>query len=458
MKKLLNYSEWPTATVLTVSFLVVAAIGGMLLSLPFFHQPAIDASFFDHFITAVSLVCVSGIAALPIGETYNIFGQAIALLIIQIGGLGVITIINTGLFYLNQQLSLKNQYLIQASLNRDTNTNLFDFLFSIYRLTLTVELLGTLIIMTNFVPEFGWLQGSFNSLFLAVSAFNNSGVDNIGVATIQTFNSSPLITLTVASLVIIGGLGFSVWFEIITRFKKFIKEKPHHLGLAFNRLSTHTRLVLQMTAILLITGTLLIWAVESQNPATIAGRPWSEQLLASFFKSASTRSAGYITFSYEYSQPFTKLLFMLFAIIGGAPGGTAGGLKVTTVAILALLFKSELAGHTKVTYNHRVIPNKLVKQAVMITLFFFFLAMGGYGLLLITHPQVSAMDMMFETFSAMGTLGVSMNVTHQLNIFGRVIIIILTLAGRVGPITILLAVLQKQTKEIYYAETNILLG
>lgn len=458
MKKLLNYSEWPTATVLTVSFLVVAAIGGMLLSLPLFHQPAIDASFFDHFITAVSLVCVSGIAALPIGETYNIFGQAIALLIIQIGGLGVITIINTGIFYLNQQLSLKNQYLIQASLNRDTNTQLFDFLFSIYRLTLTVELLGTLIIMTNFVPEFGWLQGTFNALFLAVSAFTNAGVDNIGSASIQTFNSSPLITLTVASLVIVGGLGFSVWFELINRFKVYLHQKPHHLRLAFRNLSIHTRLVLQMTVILLITGTLLIWLIESQNLATIGSRSWPEQLLASFFKSASTRSAGYITFSYEQSEPFTKLLFMLFAIIGGAPGGTAGGLKITTVAILALLFKSELSGHTKVTYHNRVIPNKLVKQAVMITLFFFIIAMVGFGLLLLTHPHLNSMDLMFETFSAMGTLGVSMSITQQLNSFGHIIIIILSLAGRVGPITILLAVLQKQTKEIYYAETNILIG
>lgn len=377
MKRLLDPRQWSTPFIITVSFVLVAFIGSLLLSAPFATRPLVTASYFDHFITAISLVCVSGIAALPIGETYNLFGQVIALILIQMGGLGVITIINTGLFYLNQELSLKNQYLIQASLNRNTNSNLYDFLFSIYSLTFVAEAIGTVIIMTRFVPQYGWLKGTFNSLFLSVSAFTNSGFDNIGSATLQTFDNSPLIMITVAILIIIGGLGFSVWFELINRFRHMVTQKPYSPRLAFKDLSTHTRLVLSVTSILLFGGTLLNWLVERQNPQTIADLSVGNQLLESFFKSASTRSAGYSTFSYANSQPFTRFLYMLLATIGGAPGGTAGGLKVTTVAILFLLFRSELKSYTQVIYHKHIIPTRLVRQAVMITIFFLFTALDG---------------------------------------------------------------------------------
>ena len=149
---------------------------------------------------------------------------------------------------------------------------------------------------------------------------------------------------------------------------------------------------------------------------------------------------------------------MLLATIGGAPGGTAGGLKVTTVAILFLLFRAELKSYTQVIYHKHIIPNRLVRQAVMITIFFFFTALVGYALLLLTNSHLNSVDLMFETFSAMGTLGVSLDVTEQLNLFGRMIILLLTLSGRVGPITILLAVLQKRDKEVHYAETTLLIG
>ncbi|MBG9986572.1 TrkH family potassium uptake protein [Facklamia sp. DSM 111018] len=458
MDKHLNPRNWSTSVIITLSFISLALVGSIALSMPFATHPYTQTIFFEHFITAVSLVCVSGIASLPIGETYTIFGQIIALILIQIGGLGVITIINTGLFYLNQQLSLKNQYLIQASLNRNTNSNLFDFLKSIYILTAIVELTGSIIIMTYFIPQYGWLKGSFNSIFLAVAAFTNSGFDNIGSASIQTFNQNPVITITVALLVIMGGLGFSVWFEILNRLEIFIKQRPRHFKLAFHNISTHTRLVLTMTLFLLIGGTLLIWMVEHNNPNTLANKPFPQQILESFFKSASTRSAGYTTFSYKGSQPFTKFIYMLLATIGGAPGGTAGGLKVTTVAILYLLFRAELMSYSKVIYNKRVVPDNLVKQAVMITIFFIFITLFGYGALLLTHPHLNSIGLLFETISAMGTLGVSLDVTEHLNYFGKMIILFLTLAGRVGPITVLLAILQKKNTEIHYSEANILIG
>lgn len=458
MMILFKPSKWSTAFRLTISFVLVAIAGSFILALPIMHQPTLDASYFDHLLTAVSLVCVSGMAALPIGESYNLLGQVVALLMIQIGGLGVITIVNMGLYYLHRRIPLKDQYILQAALNRDTNDNFLSFLLSIYRFTIGVELLAAAIIMIDFIPRYGWFHGAFNALFLSISAFTNSGFDNIGVNDMEAFSHNPMILIVLATLIIAGGLGFSVWFELRERLNILFKERPYSFRLAFRRLSTNTRLVLQMTAILLVGGALLIWVAEARNPLTLGNLSFGNQMLSSFFKSASTRTAGYATFSYQDTTSFTKFVYMILTVIGGAPGGTAGGIKITTVALIALLFRSEINSYSHVVYNRRTIPATLIRQAVMIVLFFALVGMVGYGALLLSHPDISALDLMFETASAMGTLGVSLNVTEKLNVFGRIVIMILTLAGRVGPITLLLAILQRKQTQVHYAKTDVLIG
>lgn len=458
MFNLLKPVNWSTSFRLVLSFILFAFLGSFILALPIMHHPEVDASYFDHLLTAVSLVCVSGMAALPIGETYTIWGQMVALVMIQVGGLGVITIINTGLYYLHRRIPLKDQYILQAALNRDTNANFIGFLLSIYRFTIYFELLVAAVIMIDFWPRYGFFQGAFNAIFLSVSAFTNSGFDNVGVNDMKAFASNPLILLTLAVLIIAGGLGFSVWFELRERTTRYLKIRPKNFRLAFRNLSTHTQLVLQATLFFIVAGTLLIWISEQSNPATIGDVPLPNQLLASFFKSVSTRTAGYATFSYQDTQPFTKFVYMLLTIVGGAPGGTAGGIKVTTIAILYFLFRSELKSYPEVVYNKRIFPSSLVKQAVMVVLFFIVIATLGYGSLLLTHPHLRSIDLLFETMSSLGTLGVSLNVTENLNLFGRIVIMILTIAGRVGPITLLLAILQRKSPEIHYAKTNVLIG
>lgn len=458
MLQVLKPENWSTSFRLVLSFIIFAFAGSFVLAMPMMTYPGIEASYFDHLLTAVSLVCVSGMAALPIGETYNIWGQMVALVMIQVGGLGVITIINTGLYYLHRRIPLKDQYILQAALNRNTNTNFIGFLFSIYRFTIYFELIAAAVIMIDFWPRYGFFKGAFNSIFLSVSAFTNSGFDNVGVNDMTAFAENPLILLTLAVLIIAGGLGFSVWFELRERANRYLKNRPRNLKLAFRNLSTHTRLVLQATLFFLVAGTLLIWISEQSNPATIGNASLPEQLMGSFFKSVSTRTAGYATFSYKDTQPFTKFIYMILTIIGGAPGGTAGGIKVTTIAILYFLFRAELKSYPEVVYNKRVLPSALVKQAVMVVLFFIVIASIGYGSLLLTHPHLDSIDLLFETMSSLGTLGVSLNVTEQLNFFGRIVIMIMTIAGRVGPITLLLAILQRKSPEVHYAETNVLIG
>lgn len=447
-----------TSLQLTLSFVLVAFIGSLLLSMPIFHQPSTDASYFDHLMTAISLVCVSGMAALPMAETYNIAGQIIALTLIQIGGLGVITILNVGIYYLNRRLSLQDQYLLQQSLSLDTNKNLIDFLFSIYKFTLAFELLGTAIIMMDFVPRFGLARGFFNALFLSISSFTNSGFHNMYTDSLEGFYNNPLILFTVSFLVIAGGLGFSVWFELGSRMKRYLMSHPRSLRLAFQHVSVHTRLVLIFSAGILALGTALFIFSEWSNPDTIGKMPPHLKIMNAFFNTVNTRTAGYTSVDYYQMNPFTKLSSMVQTMIGGAPGGTAGGIKVTSFAILFLLFRAEIGSYTKVTVLKRVIPSRLVKQAVIIVLFFASLLFVGYGIILMIHPQIDSLDLLFETANALGSAGITFDMIDYMNPIGVVVMVILMIAGRVGPITLLLGILQKKNKEVNYAETNIFLG
>ncbi|MGO1249142.1 MAG: potassium transporter TrkG, partial [Streptococcus thermophilus] len=305
-----------TSLQLTLSFVLVAFIGSLILSLPIFHQPSTDVGYFDHLLTAISLVCVSGMAALPIAETYNLAGQVIALLLIQVGGLGVITILNVGIFYLNRRLSLQDQYLLQQSLSRDTNSNLMDFLLSIYKFTISAEIIGALIIMYDFVPRFGFARGAFNALFLSISSFSNSGFHNLYTDSLEGFYNNPLILLTVSFLVISGGIGFSVWFELSERVGKYIKSRPRSLRLAFQHLSVHSRIVLVFSSAIIALGTVLFLAAEWSNPNSIGDMSPGLKLLNAFFNTTNTRTAGYTSVNYFELNPFTKLSSMVQTIIG----------------------------------------------------------------------------------------------------------------------------------------------
>ncbi|MGO4937474.1 TrkH family potassium uptake protein [Fundicoccus sp. Sow4_H7] len=447
----------PAAKIL-LSFVLVAILGSLILALPILQKPGVEHSYLNHLLTSISLICVSGIASVPIYETYNTFGQIVVLTIIQIGGLGVITVLNSSLFFLQQSLPLREQYTLQMSINRQTNDNLRQFLTSIYKLTLFIEFIGALVIMIDFIPRFGLSQGSFNAVFLAVSAFCNSGFDNFSTQSLQDFSGNYLVTLTVSVLVIAGGLGFSVWFELIDRFTHLIKDKPRSFKVSFYNTTYNTRLILWMTVILLVTGTFVIWIAESQNSATLADLPLSQQFLNSFFFSVNSRTAGYTTIQYEHTLPITRFIFMLFTIVGGAPGGTAGGIKVTTFAILLLLIRAELNSYSKVVFRKRVIPTRVVRQAVLIVLFFILFLIVGYGLLIMTHPYLNALDLMFESVSAVGSSGISIILTDRLSYFGRIVLVLMMFAGRIGPSTMLVAILQRKNKDISYIDTNIQLG
>lgn len=443
---------------LTLSFALVVLVGSILLSLPVMHQPGAQTVYLDHLFTTVSMVCVTGLTVLTVGEVYNIYGQIICIMIMQIGGLGLITMLSASALYLKKKLSLKEQYTLQASFSNEHNLELKPLLKSIYLFTFSVEALAAFIMSFVFVPQYGWFKGIFNSIFIAVSGFCNAGFDNLGSISLQSEATNVVLNLTIAGLIISGGIGFIVWFEVINIIKDYFKSSTKLLRLAFRKLSTHARLVFLSTGTLLTLGTFLTWLTEYGNQNTIAKYSLPQQLLISFFQTVTMRTAGFASLDYTLTRPITNLLYIIQMVIGGAPGGTAGGFKITTAAILVLLFKAELNGQKEIRFRHRTIRNEVIKQTVVVLTFFFTAFMLGWALLITTQTHLDPFALLFEVASALATVGVSMNLTPELDTIGRIIIMSLMFIGRVGPATILLSIMTKTKRDIHYAKADIYIG
>ncbi|SNU06401.1 potassium uptake protein, TrkH family [Streptococcus equinus] len=444
---------------LTVSFLIVIFIGSILLSLPITHyQNAPATNYLDHLFTVVSMVCVTGLSVFPVADVYNGLGQVIAIILMQIGGLGLVTLIAVSTYLLRRRMNLSSQNILQSALSYDNSGHLKRYLFNVYKITFIIESLIAILFLIDFIPRFGVSHGIFNAIFLAVSAFCNAGFDNLGGDSLKPFVLNPLLNLLFMILIVSGGIGFAVWVDIKRAFKAFLTDRPYRLKTFTRKLSNQTRLVLNTTAVILILGTAITWLLEANNPKTIGLYNPFQQFMVSLFQTVTMRTAGFATISYLDTHTATNILYMIQMIIGGAPGGTAGGIKVTTVAITFLLFKSELAGQSEVTYRHRIIANKVIKQTLTVLIFFFSILIVGYILLLQFEPHHDPIALLFEAVSAIATVGVSMDLTPQLSTSGRLVIMALMFIGRVGPLTVLLSLLQKKEKEIQYAQTNITVG
>lgn len=444
---------------LSLSFLAVILVGSFLLNLPISHYTnSPQTNYLDHLFNTVSMVCVTGLSVIPVSQAYNGFGQIVSMLLMQIGGLSLVTLIAISTFTLRRRLGVSDQDLLQSALSRANHTDLRSYLFRVYKITFSIEGLAALVIMTDFIPRFGWGHGVFNSLFLAVSAFCNAGFDNLGSNSLQDYALNPTINLAVAFLIMSGSLGFAVWIDLIDLIKRYLINRPRNWKLASRGFSNQSRLVLISTGIVLLFGTVLAWLLEIDNPKTIGSLSWYHQLLISFFQTVTMRTAGFATISYSQADFSTNLLFMIQMIIGGGPGGTAGGIKITTAALMVLLFKSELAGYTEVVFRQRIINRKTILQAFTVILFFMTVLGLGFILLLETNENLSPLGLLFEAVSAIATVGVSMDLTSHLNTTGRFIIMALMFIGRVGPITVLLSLIAKKEKNIRYATTDISVG
>lgn len=433
-----------------ISFLLVILIGSLLLSLPISQASTSTAHYWDHLFTTVSMVCVTGLFTKAVAETYSVFGQIICMLLIQVGGLSLIGFI--GLFALRggRRINFMSMATLQEALNRSDTKHFRSFIKSAFAFTLAVEALGALLLSFHFIPEFGFARGIFTSIFLAVSAFCNAGFDNFGATSIVQYADNPLINLTLASLIIMGGLGFSVWFDLQTQ----IGQKGH-----LRRLGFHSKVVLGLTASILAIGTLLTLISEWNNPSTIGNLSFGNKLLVSFFQTVTMRTAGFASIDYTKAQPITLLIYIFQMMLGGAPGGTAGGIKITAFIALFLYARSEILGLPHTNFMGRTIDNLTIRKAfATFSVFLLMFLFGLFALALTDHKQ-PLLFLIFEVMSALATVGVTANLTPNLTVAGQAIIMALMFLGRIGPLSMLASLSVRKlskTESLQYAKSSML--
>lgn len=456
-KKLRNLLS--PAQQIAISFASVILTGAFLLNLPISNK-MVGATFIDHLFTSTTAVCVTGLSTVVLADQYTLFGQWVIIALMQIGGLGLMTLIAVFIIFLSGKLSLANRLALNEAVNFFNLNDFNHFIMNILKYTLIFESIGFLLYATRFVPEFGWSSGLFISLFTAVSAFVNAGLDILGPISLQGYAHDPIVNFTTMYLIVVGGLGFGVWFDLSQGSKSLIR-KAHPLQYVVKHLKVHTKIVITTTLYLIFGGALLILLIEFNNPNTIQSFNFFDKIMASLFQSITTRTAGFATLNMASMKAATLLIMMLLMFIGGSPGGTAGGIKTTTFAILVLMIVSELRNRKEIIVFNRKIEREQFRKAFVIAFVLLMTVTTGIIILLIIEP-FDLLSIAFESISAIATVGLSMGITASLSYWGKVTIIALMYLGRIGPLTLMLSIGRKQSSkkghDISYPAADILIG
>ena len=438
-------------SVLALGFLVVILLGTVLLALPVASADGKGIGLFDSLFTSTSAVCVTGLVAVDTGTAFSFFGQAVILILIQVGGLGFMVFATMIMVMLGRKISIRGRMLIRESMNSSSLSDLGRLTRLYLLLALAIEAAGAALLSVRLVPLFGWKHGLWMAVFHAVSAFCNAGFDLFGhYASLTAFSGDPLVLLTVAVLIILGGLGFSVILETL-----------RNRG-GFRGLSLHTRIVLLSTLALLLAGTAFYWLAERGGPETLAGYPEGTKVLNAFFQSVTMRTAGFNSFDLSRLKDGSKLFSSLLMMVGASPASTGGGIKTTTVSVLFLLMLSVVRGNREVNVAHRRLPDNTLRRALAVAvLFLAVLLTGTLVISLIEDGRFPMVDILFEASSAMGTVGVSAVGTPNLSPAGRAVLLPMMFLGRVGPLTLAAAVARRQGRAgsaSKYPEERIMIG
>ncbi|MGN1182976.1 MAG: TrkH family potassium uptake protein [Faecalibacillus sp.] len=444
------------------SFLMVILIGSILLTMPFSTNKGATGTYLDHLFAATSATCVTGLVTKVTCQEYTFIGQLIIVVLIQIGGLGFLTLMSMMYVLLRKKLTFSNKLVMQEALNKDSLKDLSLYIKRVIKYTAFFEILGAICLSFVFIPEFGPSKGIYYSIFHSISAFCNAGFDVLGDSSLCMYANHIWINLVVCGLIIAGGLGFIVWIDLrtsLTKYQNFYKRFTLKRFLA--SLSLHTKIVIIITTILIFSGTVGILLLEFHNTATIGSFSFGKKVLASFFQSVTLRTAGFATIDIGALKDATKLLMCIFMFIGGSPAGTAGGIKTVTFAIVFLYIRSLKRGETQVHVMKKTISDQIVKRSLTIAMVSLFIVITGvFALSIVENGEF--LDLMFEVFSAFATVGLTAGVTPLLSAIGKVVIIILMYIGRIGPITMVLIFARKYNlkkgKNINYVEERVLIG
>lgn len=424
-----------TTGIIALGFLGTILIGTLLLLLPFATAEGNHTGILDALFTSTTSVCVTGLVTVPTYSHWTVFGQVVIALLAQVGGLGVITFTVLFLVALHKRIGMKERLLIRDAYNLDTIKGLVVLVKNVVRGTLLIEGAGALLYMTVLVPEFG-LPGIWKSVFNAISAFCNAGMDVIGPDSLMSYVGNPVMNFTTMALIILGGIGFPVWWGVLAAYH-YRKENCCGWRRAVHHLPLHTKLVLFCTFVLIVGGGLLVFVMEYNNPGTLGPLSLWEKMQASLFQSVTTRTAGFLTISQKELQQGTAFVCCLLMFVGGSPSGTAGGVKTTTVAILIVTVYSIIRGRNDTEMFGRRVSENVVRRALSIFMVSFGVMLFALVALMIVQPG-DFMDCLYECVSAIATVGLSRDFTAQLNTAGRIIIIIAMYLGRIGPISLAL--------------------
>ncbi len=440
MKK--SFSPKLTAPqLILLAFFSLIIIGSLLLWLPISSADGRSVSFTDAFFTSATSVCVTGLVTLPTVSAWSVFGKIVILFLIQIGGLGVITVMAELMILVHRKIGIADRMLIQDSFNLNTMSGIVKFTKKVVFGTLAVESVGALLYMTVFVPDFG-IKGVWYSVFNSVSAFCNAGIDIISENSLCGYALNPIINIVTCLLIILGGIGYIVWWDVVRVIKKRTKQRIK----LWSSLTLHSKIALFTTAVLIVTGTVCFYIFEYGNPETMKGLPVWDKILLSLFQSVTTRTAGFATVPQQNLTVPSSILSLLLMFIGGSPVGTAGGIKTVTFAVLAASAVSVIKNKNDVNMFGRRISISAVRKASAVAAVSFIIAFIS-SLLLSCVTSAPALDIFYETVSATATVGLSRNLTSSLNTAGKLIIAFTMYLGRVGPISLALAITGKTKNE-----------
>ena len=437
--------------ILTLGFLIVILIGGILLWLPISSADGEFTNFLDCLFTSTSAVGVNGLVVIDTGTHWSIFGKVIIMILIEIGGLGFMSFATFIVSFFGKKITLRDRLIMQESMNTFDIQGIVRMVRYIICFTFLIEGLGAAVLSVRFIPMYGIAKGIFYSIFHSISAFCNAGFDLFGgYSSLTSFSHDPLILITISMIVIIGGIGFAVWIELYNY--SYNKNE-------YRKISTNTKLVLLITIFLLVVGTLFILIVEYKNPKTIGSYSILDKITNAFLASASPRTAGFNSVSTSDMTNGGKLLTILYMYIGGSPGSTAGGIKTTTFGIMMITVISVIRGRDDAEIFGRKISKGFVYKSISLAIIALALVFFVSIILSFTQPSEQYIDVLYEATSAFGTVGLTTGVTQRLCTISKIVIMITMYLGKVGPITVVLAFINSKKKIIYnYPEAKILIG
>ena len=433
--------------IIALTFALIVLAGAILLNMPAASRDGRSCGFLNALFTATSSTCVTGLVMYDSGTQWSGFGQAVIITMIEIGGLGFMSVASLVVFVLRRKVSLRQRMVIAQALSVNEMESVVKLQKWVLGGSLSIQVLAAAVLFLRFLPQFGTARALWYGVFHAISAFCNAGFDVFGYGdSLIQFQSDPLVCITLMLLVVVGGLGFFVWEEVV-RVRQFSK------------FSVYTKLVLIATLLLTVVGAVLIFALEWNNPQTMGNLSWGDKILNSFFQSVTLRTAGFDSIGQGSMTDAGKAVSMALMIVGGSSGSTAGGIKTVTIVVLLLFLWSRARGRSTVTVFKRTIPEDKVLDAMTIVGIMVALAFFG-GLFITATSPISFTDALFEAVSAIATVGLTTGVTTQLSIVSKILIIIYMYFGRVGVLTISLGFMMGDRSEerFRYARTNLLIG